>query len=638
MERVVLVTIDTLRADHVGCYGAKEVETATLDGIAARGVRFETAISPAPITLPGHTTLLTGLDPPGHGVRNNGNFRLRETIPTLAEAMHARGFATAAFVSAFVLDARFGLARGFDVYDDRLGLHPSPQLEVTVGSRAADRTVDAALAWLDGAPERFLLWVHLYDPHAAYQPPEPYASRFGTRLYDGEIAFADAELGRLLRRVRERWGERGTLVIATSDHGESLGEHGEPTHALSVYDATQRVPLVMAGPALPPGRLVAGSLAVLADVAPTILDLAGLPALPGATGRSLRPQIEGNASGPEAAWVETLATQLELGWSPLLGVRTLTHKYIRAPRPELYDLVADPHELVNRAEEEPARVAQLDALVAARAGRAATPQSIVLDAGERARLEALGYLAAAAPASAESLGVVGGPNPKDQMPILAQLFEATALLGRDRPREALERLAPLGPLGAYVELLRAQAALGAGELALARAMATRSLSLSPDADALVLLGRIAEAEGLPERARADYEHALSLDPASAAAVVGLGRVDETAGRRGDARRRYQEAQALPTPDAEAIWRLAALELEDNRPDAANALLASLPQAEVRKPAAATRLARAELARGRPELARTRIRGGLRAYPESSQLRAVERELTAPPGERRRPPP
>jgi choline-sulfatase len=242
VERVVLVTIDTLRADRVGCYGATGAATPTLDGLAARGVRFETAISPAPITLTSHATLLTGRDPPRHGARHNGQFELRADVPTLAEALHSAGFATAAVVSAFVLDARFGLARGFDVYDDRLGLATSTGMGVGVESRSAERSVDAALAWLDGAPERFFLWLHLYDPHADHAPPEPWATRFADRPYDGEIAFADAELGRLLAGVAARFGERGTLVIATSDHGESLGEHGERTHALTVYDATQRVP------------------------------------------------------------------------------------------------------------------------------------------------------------------------------------------------------------------------------------------------------------------------------------------------------------------------------------------------------------------------------------------------------------
>jgi len=628
VERVVLVSIDTLRADHVGCYGAEAAETPTLDALAARGVRFETAISPAPLTLTSHATLFTGLDPPRHGARHNGYFSLRDEIPTLAEAMHGGGFATAAFVSAFVLDARFGLARGFDLYDDRIGLYGSRRLVVGVESRPANVTVDAALSWLDTAPPRFLLWLHLFDPHAEYEPPEPYATRFRGRLYDGEVAFADAELGRLLARIDEKWGARGTLVLATSDHGESLGEHGEPTHSLGVYDATQRVPLLLAGPGLPRGRVLHEPLARLADVTPTLLALAGLPALEGIDGESLLPAL-GPGAAPRSAWVETLAPQLDFGWSPLLGVRTATHKYVRAPRPELYDLLTDPGERMNRAEQEPRLVAELDAFVTARAAGSIAPAQRTVTAEERARLEALGYAVSAAPSAlATPLGVVGGPDPKDELPRLTPLFEAMSLLALDRPHEALARLAPFGPLGFDLEVLRGRAALGAGDFALARAAAARAFALSRQPAALVLLGLLAEAEGAPERASHAYQEALGLDAEDAAAQVGLARLAEAAGRRDEARRGYRAARELPIPDAEAFWRLAALEIEDGSFDAARALLAQLPQPEVRKPAAAARLARAELSAGRPELARTRVEGALRSFPESPELKRLAEQLNA----------
>ena len=196
-DRVVLVTIDTLRADHVGSYGAAHAHTPHLDTIAAEGVRFDVAISPAPLTLPSHASLMTALDPPDHGVRHNAIHRLGDGIPTLAEHLRAAGYATAAFVGALVLDGRFGLARGFDVYDDAMAGRVSAR--VGFAERPADRVVDAALAWLDGAPDRFFLWVHFYDPHATYKPPPGFASAFASRPYAGEIAFADAQLGRLRR-------------------------------------------------------------------------------------------------------------------------------------------------------------------------------------------------------------------------------------------------------------------------------------------------------------------------------------------------------------------------------------------------------------------------------------------------------
>jgi tetratricopeptide (TPR) repeat protein len=303
---------------------------------------------------------------------------------------------------------------------------------------------------------------------------------------------------------------------------------------------------------------------------------------------------------------------------------------VRAPRPELYDLVADPGEQVNRAEQEPQRVAELDALVAARAAAGAVPSQRSVSAEERARLEALGYAASIA-ASPTQLGVVGGPDPKDQLPLLTPVFEAMALLAHEHPHEALARLAPFGPLGFDLELLRGRAALGAGELVLARRSAERAFELSRRPDPLVLLGLVAEAEGAPARASDAYRRALALDAEHAPAQVGLARLAEAAGRRQEARRGYESVRAFPIPDAEAFWRLAALEIEDGRFDAAQALLALLPQAEVRKPAAAVRIARAERSAGRPALAHTRVDGALSSHPENPELKRFAEELDVPEG-------
>jgi arylsulfatase A-like enzyme len=322
VERIVLVSIDTLRADHLGCYGAAFAHTPRLDALAAGGVRFANAISPAPLTLPSHTTLLTGLDPPEHGVRHNGVFRLTDDVPTLAEHLREAGFATAAFVAAYVLDRQFGLDRGFDRYDDRTSQPRYGRGMLTFPERPANEVVDAALEWLASAPGRFFLWVHLYDPHAEYRPPAGFASAFPARPYDGEIAFADFQVGRLLAALDQRFPDGRTLVVVTADHGESLGEHGEATHSHLVYDATQHVPLIVQGPGLPRGGVVEDVVA-LRDVAPTVLDLLGVPPLPGATGRSLAEAVRGGALEPRAAHVETLAPQLDWGWSPLLGLRTV---------------------------------------------------------------------------------------------------------------------------------------------------------------------------------------------------------------------------------------------------------------------------------------------------------------------------
>lgn len=230
-SRVVVVTIDTLRADHLGSYGNAHARTPVLDGLAREGVRFDAAFSPAPLTLPAHATLLTGLDPDRHGVRHNGVFTLAPEIPSLPERLRAAGFGTAAFVGAFVLDRRFGLARGFDVYDDAMGGRRSGRSVVGFAERRADAVVDAFLGWLESAPDRFFAWVHVYDPHADYDPPAGFSLGFAGRPYDGEIAFVDSQLGRLFAALDARFDPADTLVVVTSDHGEALGEHGEPTHS-----------------------------------------------------------------------------------------------------------------------------------------------------------------------------------------------------------------------------------------------------------------------------------------------------------------------------------------------------------------------------------------------------------------------
>jgi arylsulfatase A-like enzyme len=354
---VLLVTIDTLRADHVGAYGYAAARTPTLDRLAAAGVRFEQAVSPAPITLVSHASLLTGKIPPRHGVRDNGAYRLRDEHVTLPERLRQAGFATGAFVGAYVLDAAFGLAQGFDVYDDRMTGERSGS--IGYAERSAAAVADAASAWIRELPpeQSFFAWIHFYDPHANYTPPPGFAAAFPGRPYDGEIAYADFHLGRVLEALASRPEHAETLVVVTSDHGESLGEHGEPTHTHFVYDATQRVPLILSGPGVPRGAVVASQVRLI-DVAPTVLDLLRLPPLEGTQGVSLVPVMRSGAAPPADAYVETLAPR-NMGWSPLVGLRSGGWKYIRAPRPELYELSEDPGERVNRISERSDEAARL---------------------------------------------------------------------------------------------------------------------------------------------------------------------------------------------------------------------------------------------------------------------------------------
>jgi arylsulfatase A-like enzyme/tetratricopeptide (TPR) repeat protein len=611
----------------VGCYGWGGGSTPTLDRLAREGTRFQHAISPAPLTLPSHATLLTGLDPPAHGVRDNGDFRLEADIPTLTDRFRAAGFGTGAFVAAAVLDERHGLARSFDVYDDELGMARAGRAAMVVASRPANQVVDSAIRWLDGAPERFFSWIHLYDPHQDLTPPEPWASRFESDLYDGEIAFADAELARLLAAIDERFPDGATAVVVTSDHGEARGDHGEWTHSFTIYDPTQRVPLILSGPGIPADEVVEDQVA-LADLAPTVLDWFGLPPMPASDGTSLWPALQGRAlPSDRVAWVETLASQLDLGWSPQLGVRTAEWKYIRVTRPELYDLQSDPGELRNLADEQPERVRALDAVVEARiaAGRPPAPNLEVGDA-ERARLEALGYIdVAEAEGGGPPLGVVGGPDPKDKVFLLQALHRANVLLSQGRGREVLEALKPFGPSGSNIEGMRVDAALMAGDTGTARAHLERLRGSHPE-DVFLLEGRLALAEGRTQEAIATFRAAAKKNPGRGSGFVLLGEALELVGDREEARRSYEQAAAAEQPNSTSLWRLAALDTEDGDLMSARRRLAELPPGHLSREAAALRLARAELVAGRLDMARMRLSAAERAGATTDRIFLASAEV------------
>ena len=343
---VLLVTLDTTRADRLGCYGHAAAKTRYLDRLAAEGTRFETVIAPAPITLPSHSSILTGLYPFEHGVRNNGNFYLDARHPTLASVLKARGYRTGAFVSSFILDRRYGLDRGFDVYDDRMEGEYSQVLTLQA-ERRGDRTALALGRFIDERAKEpqtpFFAWLHLYDPHEPYRPPHPFRDMFAHDLYDGELAFVDAILASVLDRLRGAGLLDRTLVVVTADHGESLGEHGETTHSMFVYEGAIRVPLLLWRPGLVPAGQVVREPVRLVDVSPTILELLGERPLATPHARSLVPLVEGRSTGAAPpAYSETLLPKFYMNWAPLRALRDGRYKLIDAPRPELYDLQADP--------------------------------------------------------------------------------------------------------------------------------------------------------------------------------------------------------------------------------------------------------------------------------------------------------
>ncbi|MEA3409899.1 MAG: sulfatase, partial [Candidatus Eisenbacteria bacterium] len=328
---VLLVTLDTVRADRLGCYGYESAETPTLDALAAQGVRFDDAVTSVPVTLPSHATILTGLSPLNHGVRDNGRYRLAEEHVTLAEVLSSHGYDTAAFVGCFVVDARFGLDQGFDIYDFEVsaeGYHPEM---LDFNERSATDVTDAAVRWLDeraisGASTPFFAWVHYFDPHQPYQSPLQRLPRFAIRPYDAEIAYVDAELGRLLGKLDDLGARDKTVIVVAGDHGEALGEHGEPTHGMLIYESTMRVPLIVSCTALFDGAYyMADRVVGLTDVRPTVEDLLGVTGSPPVDGESL---LRSGADEDRAIYVETEMPLSLAGWSPLRGLRTHNHKYI----------------------------------------------------------------------------------------------------------------------------------------------------------------------------------------------------------------------------------------------------------------------------------------------------------------------
>jgi choline-sulfatase len=533
---ILLITLDTTRPDHLGAYGDRRAQTPRLDRLAREGVLFERAVAAAPTTLPAHASLLTGLYPFAHGVRNNGTFSLRPAVPTLTTVLHERGYLTGAFVSAFVLDRRYGLAQGFDEYNGRFDARTAQgELE-----RRGDRTASAANAWLkrvarNGRP--LFMWVHLYDPHDPYDPPPPLREAFAGRPYDGEIAFADQAVGAILDQYAQLGRPAPPIVAAVGDHGESLGEHEEETHAMFVYQSTLRVPLILSWPGhLPAGRRVP-ALARGIDLAATLLDLAGQPPLAGMQGTSLVPLVNGRGAAPASAYGETYFPLFYMGWAPLRSIQDDRWKFIAAPVPELYDLTTDPLELTNLAGREPARAAALrGALDQVAGGAAGAMSSRRVDADTVRKLAALGYIGAASGDAATSSDAARA-DPKAMIAVFNRLRRANGALqaGRAAEAETIARgVLDRDPGNAFAVLVLANAEMEQGQYRGAIAYYREYVRLVPaSAEAhhrtAICLARL----GQPDQAVVEEEAALAIDPRDADAhelrgglLVERGKIDE----------------------------------------------------------------------------------------------------------------
>ncbi len=570
---MVLVTIDTLRADHVGLYGDAGARTPVLDRLGQQGAWFAHAFAPAPITLTSHASILTGRYPVGHLARHNGVLMDGE-VPTLAVTLKAAGFRTGAFVSAFPLDKRFGLARGFDVYDDRTPRGAD-------GRRANERpgadTVAAALEWVRArsratraesrAPnlERLFLWVHLFEPHAPYEgdPSRPAIAR-----YDEEIARADALVGRLLDGLGPLAAD--AMVVVAGDHGEAFGEHGETGHSIFVYDTTLRVPLVIAGPGIAPGRRVPDAVS-LVDLAPTILAQLAVAPMPGMDGVDLGPTLAGRLLGSRLLYAESFAPLIDFGWAPLRAVRAEGWKYIAAPRPELYHVAEDSGEQANLAVREPTRAAAL----AARADRYGDTElardRAAADREAAERLRALGY-AAGAPAQTRSR-----PDPKDRIDIASALAQVTS--GEVRGAAAERRLEEVlrqdrTNAVAHVRLGVLLEERGRCDLATPHLQAAITAAY-PSADPAIALAACRERAGQHAAAIQTLAASRRVEPGNPVVEANIGVIEMEAGRTAEAVATLREAVRLDPDFLEARFNLVRALARAGRRDEARTEVAEL---------------------------------------------------------------
>ncbi|MGH9614334.1 MAG: sulfatase-like hydrolase/transferase, partial [Bryobacteraceae bacterium] len=418
---VVVVTIDTLRPDHLHCYGYQKIETPVLDRLAASGVLFEDAVAQAPLTPPSHASIFTGQYPTVHHVRNTGGFILQSSARPLARILQEQGWDTAAFVSAAVLKKIFGFNNGFAVYDDQLPRPGNAEEFREDPERRAGDTVDRALQWLNAQSGKpYFLWVHLYDPHMPYNPPGEFKQEYKDRPYDGEIAYADQQLGRLFDAVQKKSPPGKTIVAVLSDHGESLSDHGEFTHGVFLYDSTLRIAFMMSGPGIPAGLRVKQQVRSI-DFLPTVLAMLGGSAPANVQGLSLVPVFSGKPVATDISYEETLYPKMALGWAELRAIRTNKWKYIRAPKPELYDLIHDPGETTNVIDQHPEQVQKFEAQLNKIVGNGGSEkvEANMVDPRVMDQLKSLGYLSGFSPRQYDLNGQ--GIDPKDRVGVLKLL-------------------------------------------------------------------------------------------------------------------------------------------------------------------------------------------------------------------------
>jgi arylsulfatase A-like enzyme/Flp pilus assembly protein TadD len=621
---VVIITIDTLRADHLGCYGYKDIKTPNIDGLAADGVRFEQAYTPVPITLPSHTVIFTGTFPMASGMHDFSGNRLSQTQPTLASVLKERGYTTGAVVASAVLDSRFGLNRGFDFYYDHFDFSRLQESNLDEMERPGNLVADEALSWLNqNRAKRFFLWMHLYDPHYPYRPPAPYSEQYASHPYDGEIAFADAEVGRVLRFLKEKGLYQNTLIVLSGDHGEGLGDHGEKTHGFFIYNSTLHVPLIFKLPlsqsAKP--RTVAAPVS-LVDLMPSVLEAAKATIPSDVQGKSLLPLLAGKTPETSAPlYSETFLPRLHFNWSELRGLQVGNYHLIEAPKPELYDLSKDPKELDNLAAGKKAVTEELRTKLAGvirdySLGKEMAEKTS-LDPAMMERLKSLGYA-----------GFSGGgnptisnrelPDPKDRIQVYELISDALSESQHGDYAQSSEKLITAlktEPDSVAVHYLLGLNYYRMSEFAKSVAEFQRVLQLSPDyALAAFHLGLAYTRSNMFDQAIPVFKRTLELDSTNFSAAYDLGLIYVQKGMSKEAEAAFRHSIEVNAQYAPGHLALGELLLAQGKTDEAIVELRTTTELAPANPRAHASLARALAAKGLAREAEEEMRKAQEAAP------------------------
>ena len=653
---VLLLTLDTTRADRLGCYGYSEPTSPNIDQLAVEGTLFEAAVTTNPITLPAHASIMTGTYPLAHGVRNNSSYRVREEVTTLAEVLSGEGYRTAAVVGAFVLDGQFNLDQGFDLYDDEIGRDWSrDEIESRranafgFAERKANLVTLPALRWLeDTGRDPFFLWLHYFDPHEPRNAPEPHHSRFADP-YDSEIAYTDEQIGKVFDALRASGLWQDTLVVLVADHGEGLLDHGETSHSLRVFDTTMRVPLIVRAPGRSGGQRV-DDLASVVDVLPTVLDLLDLPPIAGVQGRSLVPLLDGDdgddGDDERQVYFESLVGRLDYGWGELRGLRTAGEKLIHGPKPRYYQIDVDPEEVYDRSAQEPEAVERLTRELARRMQEWARPEALdavaALDPDAIGKLVALGYVGGTGGSASRSITDKLDPgsglaDPHDKGYLFDLYSIATEYMRTDDTERGIRELE--GILTTDPSFASAMTTLGAGYLLKlsqpnrARELFERSLEIEPhQPDAHFYLSQLAFAGGDIEKARHHAEAILVFEGQHFGALFQLGSIFATEGDHPRAAEHFALALEISPESVAAMIALAGSLLQTGELDEAGRHLRVALELQPRDPKVLYLVSVWYLKSGDRERARTFLERTVAADPGHQRARQQLDKLRAENGE------